>query len=1215
MTARQPKVEDGQRRVIRHYCSHGSLVSSTSTTSSNLDYADDARAPELDHDAATCLSCTRRSVTGVLPRFRKVSTRLLTSLSRSSQPKVPSGCPVESGLKAASSRAEKDGHNACRDSHVRDPPTKVHSTHPTRPTVCVQCTCRGTRSSECCDARVTRLPKIPERLANGCALLKTTKSGAHVRDFCLDIAQQRITWDSRKKKKLAHIDLERIVEVRTGEQALWAVADEDCLPHGTERLFAIVYYQQMALKTVSMVAESDEDFHAWLDTLDMLASNRQPITNKALFRRWRLITINRQWWEADTTGESATDALRLIEAEQDNSSCSALQMHPESTADTLYSQYESPVEADAGTQGKPPSRRSSRRWLPGSGIRSPSLASLPSSPERQIEPGYQRLHGGDKVADLVGGVQQELAQNSVHVLYHELSLSLANFQVFSDRSNAPSLSDKDSDDSDAEGDQLLTMAGSRVRPDSLHLDLPARPLFGMTLPVFARFLREVQKESNILDAEVERRFHAFARQDGQVMAPFELEAYLHSLFNSADASLPGMDQADLDMPLNQYYISTSHNTYLTGDQLVGSSTVEQYIHALLRGCRCLELDCWDGRFGEPVVCHGHTFTTRILFEDVIVAISRYAFAVSPLPVILSFETHCSLPQQARMASILKKHLGGMLVRAPMDDSYEYELPSPNRLKYRIIIKNKALDASNSRPSSLPAGQSGRIVQAGASRNVSPRASSAQLKRKIAPELSELIIYCKAGHFEGFDEGDPEPAYDRVMSVSESASNQLLKQRPRQYAWHNAVQMTRVYPSFSRVTSTNYNPIAHWACGCQLVALNFQTRDRNMQIYDAMFRRTHGMGYVPKPRSLCDAGPARTVLAGELSPPLSAASSASLISTVAGGQGAASPASKRSTVHISVISAYNIVRGPSRRQASIGSAHRRQSSFASDSSSRHGSFIGDPMSPPPLSRPPSDVAMFSAQSTGLLSTAGQSQTPASENMPVSPVQSAAAAVAAAANALASLTSSQVPFDDPRLFTQNQEQFDSASRIRVEIEWIADTGASGSSAANSSSEDVSALAHAAAVSGLYSRGGTALNSPATQQLASSFPFATISGSTMATPKCAPPPTPVVAPTVATEPQASIKTRHVTKMGTAQGNEVRWRDETLFQVVSEPELSFVRIALIEDDTELASTCVAVSALREGYRFYELGANEKARQCRPIQVLLHVQVSQLHCLASIRV
>ncbi|KAJ2837666.1 hypothetical protein J3B01_001966 [Coemansia erecta] len=1204
MTARMR--EDGQRRVIRHYCSHTSLVSTTSTTSSNLD---DAQM-ELDHNAATCLSCTRRSVTGVLPRFRKVSTRLLTSLSRSSQSKVPSGCPVESGLKAASSRAEKDGHNACRDSHVRDPPVKVHPTHPTRPTVCVApCTCRATRSSECCDARVIRLPKIPERLANGCALLKTTKSNAHVRDFCLDIAQQRITWDSRKKKKLAHIDLERIVEVRTGEQALWAVANEDCLPHGTKRLFAIVYYQQMALKTVSMVASSDEDFYAWLDTLDMLASNRQPITSKALFQRWRLITINRQWWEADTTGESATDALRLIEAEQDNSSCSALQMHPESTADTLYSQYESPVEADAGALGKPSSRRSSRRWLSGSGIRSPSLSSLPSSPERQMEPGYQRLHGGDKVADLVGGVQQELAQNSVHVLYHELSQSLANFQAFSERSNAPSLSDKDSDDSDAEADQLLTMAGSRVRPlDSLHLDLPARPLFGMTLPVFARFLREVQKESSILDAEVERRFHAFARQDRQTMAPFELEAYLHSLYNSADASLPGMEQADLDMPLNQYYISTSHNTYLAGDQLVGSSTVEQYIHALLRGCRCLELDCWDGRLGEPVVCHGHTFTTRILFDDVIVAISRYAFAVSPLPVILSFETHCSLPQQARMASILKKHLGGMLVRAPMDDSYEYELPSPNRLKYRIIIKNKALDASNSRPSSLPASQSARIAQAGASRNVSPRASSAQLKRKIAQELSELIIYCKAGHFEGFDEGDPEPAYDRVMSVSESASNQLLKQQPRQYAWYNAVQMTRVYPSFSRVTSTNYNPIAHWACGCQLVALNFQTRDRNMQIYDAMFRRTHGLGYVPKPRSLCDAGPARTVLAGELSPPLSAASSASLISTVAG-QGA-SPASKRSTVHISVISAYNIVRGPSRRQASIESSHRRQSSFASDTSSRRGSFIGDLMSPPPLSRPPSDVAMFSAQSPGL-HTSGRSPTPVPKDIPVLPVMSAAAAVAAAANALASLTSSQVPFGEHRMSLHNQEQFDSASRIRVEIEWITDTGASGSSAANSSSEDVSALAHAAVVSGLYSRGGTALNSPATQQLTSSFPFAAISGSSLATPKCAPPPTPV-ASTAAIEPQASVKTRHVTKTGTAKGNEVRWRDETLFQVVSEPELSFVRIALIEDDTELASTCVAVSALREGYRFYELGANEKARQCRPIQVLLHVQVSQLHCLAN---
>ena len=37
---------------------------------------------------------------------------------------------------------------------------------------------------------------------------------------------------------------------------------------------------------------------------------------------------------------------------------------------------------------------------------------------------------------------------------------------------------------------------------------------------------------------------------------------------------------------------------------------------------------------------------QITFENVIRAINDYAFAVSPYPVILSIENHCSLPQQA-----------------------------------------------------------------------------------------------------------------------------------------------------------------------------------------------------------------------------------------------------------------------------------------------------------------------------------------------------------------------------------------------------------------------------------------------------------------------------------------------------------------------------------------------------------------------------------------
>ncbi|KAJ2850714.1 hypothetical protein IWW36_001683 [Coemansia brasiliensis] len=1246
MTERQrPQLEDGQGRVIRHYCSHSSLVSSASTISSANPDDEDPQPPELDHNAATCLSCTRRSVAGVFPRFRKVSTRLLSTLSRSSQLKPASGCPVESGLLAST---QKQFHARRSDSHVRDPPTKVHFTHPTRPALCFgQCTCskHGTRSPNCCNRSVIPLPTIPERLANGCSLLKTTSRSAHFRDFRLDIAQQRITWDSRKKKKLAHIDLERIVEIRTGEQALWAVGNEDSLPHGTQRLFAIVFYQQMTLKTVSLVAESDKDFNAWLETLNYLVGSRQPIKTKAQFKRWRLITINRQWWESDPSGESATDALRFIES---SSACSLFDGPTMVSAnDTLYTADSSLLADDdydaMPVSSKPVSRSGSRRWI-SSGIRSPSVVSVASSQQLSPEPAilpFQRISGGGKVADLVEGVWQEQAQSSTYLLYHELVLSLGSCTLLSPdvHSGAPLHSDEDSD---SDSDQLLTInTGSPKQRLAMHLDLPKRQPFGMTLPVFARFVRDVQKEASIIDSDIEKRFNAFAWQDGKVMSPYEFEGYLLSVYNAIDAGFSGPAAADMNMPLNQYYISSSHNTYLTGDQLVGTSTVEGYIHALLRGCRCLELDCWDGRLGEPVVCHGHTFTTRILFEDVIVAISRYAFAVSPYPVILSLETHCSLVQQARMAQILRKHLGGMLLLAPVNGTYEYELPSPTQLKYKIIIKNKVLDAPNPRPSSLPASQSGKSVHS-SPHNVSPRASISQVRRKIAPELSELIVYCKATHFEGFDEGDPEPAFDRVVSVSESTSNQLLKQRAQQYVWYNAVQMTRVYPSFSRFTSTNYNPISHWAAGCQLVALNFQTHDRNMEIYEAMFRRTQGCGYVPKPRTLCDAAahapshsmmvpPQLRTATGELSsPPLSAASSASLMSTVAPGS---SSSSRRTTVHISVISAYDIVRGPARRFSSAGPTHTRRSSFASDlSEQRRGSFANDlPISPVPVSRQPSDVAMFSSELTDIAAVSGQQQTRGNAHItspgyqvPDTSVLNAAAAVAAAATAVASLTSVQQQqqeqqrinnlISDCRLMSAGIEPKGAASRIRVEVEWISADSNNGQSQ-SSTEEELAAISSSLggqfAPSHLHSRGGTGFNSPATN-LPTSFPFTALASSAVSTPHGAPPPPTPVAHSQAVD-QSSSKSRYTTKTAVAMGNEVRWRDESLFQIVNDPEISFVRFSLLEDDVELASTCVSVNALKEGYRFVELSGCDKTRQCRPINLLLHVQVSQLHCLAHL--
>ncbi|KAG7325526.1 hypothetical protein KOW79_011842, partial [Hemibagrus wyckioides] len=224
-------------------------------------------------------------------------------------------------------------------------------------------------------------------------------------------------------------------------------------------------------------------------------------------------------------------------------------------------------------------------------------------------------------------------------------------------------------------------------------------VLGLAIPQLNDFLVNCQREHLTYDEilTIIQKFEPSSSMRQMGWMSFEgFARFLMDKDNFASRNEESQVNSDeLQYPLSYYYIESSHNTYLTGHQLKGESSVELYSQVLLQGCRSVELDCWDGDDGMPVIYHGHTLTTKIPFKDVVEAINRSAFVNSEMPVILSIENHCSLPQQRKMAEIFKMVFGDKLVTKFLfesDFSDDPLLPSPWQLRGKILLKNKKLKA-------------------------------------------------------------------------------------------------------------------------------------------------------------------------------------------------------------------------------------------------------------------------------------------------------------------------------------------------------------------------------------------------------------------------------------------------------------------------------------------------------------------------------------------
>eukprot|EP00931_Biecheleriopsis_adriatica_P059692 TRINITY_DN35766_c0_g1_i1.p1 TRINITY_DN35766_c0_g1~~TRINITY_DN35766_c0_g1_i1.p1 ORF type:complete len:1316 (-),score=248.67 TRINITY_DN35766_c0_g1_i1:36-3956(-) len=407
---------------------------------------------------------------------------------------------------------------------------------------------------------------------------------------------------------------------------------------------------------------------------------------------------------------------------------------------------------------------------------------------------------------------------------------------------------------------FLTQCHRRCFNKEASTEAAWNPLFAddVTVPAddLARFFTEVQQ---VWPPPSPQQVQRLASR----LAP-PLVTKQHSLSLAAFAQLlcsPGnalVDPAkrpvfqDMTQPLSAYFIETSHNTYLEGNQLSSRSSVLRYVEVLRQGCRSVEVDVWDGAEGEPVVKHGYTVTTEVLFQDVIQAIADHAFVASEYPVIISIEQHCSARQRLRQGEVMTELLGEQLLRPPWDEergciAFERVKPiSPWSAKRRFLVKSSLGCCERCRGTlpgydrciALPTRKLLHKLLESEKTPPDPRSEDCEamcepLSSPRSPSSRALGCSCHVA----------SGTATKVQKLEKSVGQEALRR------W-NSNYLSRVYPEGTRIGSGNVDPLPMWLCGVQMVAMNYQTSDTGLLLNEGLFRNYNGgCGYVLKPPGL------------------------------------------------------------------------------------------------------------------------------------------------------------------------------------------------------------------------------------------------------------------------------------------------------------------------------------------------------------------------------
>jgi hypothetical protein len=299
----------------------------------------------------------------------------------------------------------------------------------------------------------------------------------------------------------------------------------------------------------------------------------------------------------------------------------------------------------------------------------------------------------------------------------------------------------------------------------------------------------------------------------------EFSCYMFSELNNVFDPDKQVVYQDLEYRMVDYWVNTSHNTYLTGHQLYGKTTLEGIERAIEQGCRCIELDCWDGSNGEPMVTHGLTLTSGYPFAKMVEKLGKIAFQN---PLILSLEMHCNRDQREKVAAELKRSFAKRLLVLNKDTVRK-------TFKLSQLMKTVIVKSDSNYPDQL---------EVFTARPKTP-------KDFDNDTLSQITVLFK----EKRNQEELSTPFGMISAQESKIFEQLSrpedKKRLRATAQNNFI---RIYPDGTRVSSSNYNPIECWFNGIQMAAINIQFPDEFSLINKILFLENGGPqgGFLLKP---------------------------------------------------------------------------------------------------------------------------------------------------------------------------------------------------------------------------------------------------------------------------------------------------------------------------------------------------------------------------------